>query len=636
MTLITSPLVLWKSLISDAGLELRLKGGSPGRDVDIEEFLREALAVPEDVPSFEAWLISDATLSQPTVSTEQLLIEVLKSQGGFAQMMQDILDILNIAQAQQSSHQLSIEFKFESVSDPIKLALENFREIVNRIDRVLEKRPVLPDCSVMWNVWELIGKPCSDNRPEGFPVVPKINSTGQLEIDIYLDQLSGLVSDFRSLFRQHGNTRKQINETASSLSNIAPDKNKLIGQLRAGGDYWDVGILAGAQELSSQVVSGQLASKDALDKLADAFSQIEWREIWVERTVQELLDVLRLPIWKRRHELYSVWVGTRMLAVVKCVVPDMSFHLVNDVLSFEFGGSRLASFFWKNKQFDIWAERRTELVGPSKKRTKGIQPDYRVLQVDNSKSENTQTTYVIECKHYLKVNTSNFINAAADYARSCPNAIVHIVNHGHTDEQALKELLPANLQSRTQFIGSATPLLNAKNQVLSNAIRDTLFPDLLSSETTTATFTQVESSPVETILDDVDYAQIVWDGSLDDMDLSLRVLDANNQELHSIDFSNKGSLDTAPYARLNSDERHGPGQERIDFSRWPFSKYELIATNYSKSGLMTPAALYCDIKVDNRLFRLRCPEGLKTTCYEWKICELIIRDGIPAIVLSAS
>ena len=145
-------------------------------------------------------------------------------------MMQDILDILNIAEAQQSSHQLSIEFKFESVSDPIKLALDNFRDIVNRVNRVLEKRPTLPDSGIMWNVWELIGKPCSDNRPEDFPVVPKINSTGQLEIDIYFSQLSGLVSDFRSLFRQHGNTRGQINETASSLSNSAPDKNKLIGK----------------------------------------------------------------------------------------------------------------------------------------------------------------------------------------------------------------------------------------------------------------------------------------------------------------------------------------------------------------------------------------------------------------------
>lgn len=636
MALITSPLALWKSLLSDAGLELRLKGGSPGRDMDIEEFLRGALAVPDSASSLEAWLISDATLSQPTVSTEQLLVEVLKSQGGFAQMMQDILDILIIAEAQQSSHHLSVEFKFDSVSAPIKSTLENFRDIVNRIQRVLEKRPILPDHSLMWNVWKLIGKPCPDNPPEGFPAVPTITSTGQVDIDIYFDQLSRLVSDFRSLFRRYGKTRKQINEAASSLTNSDPDENKLIGQLRAGGDHWDVGILAGAQEISNQVLSGELAASEALNKLAEALNQIEWRETWVEHTVQELLDVLRLPIWRRRHELYSVWVGTRMLAVVKGVVPDMNFHLVNGVLSFEFGGSHLASFYWNNKLFDIWTELRTELVGQSNKRKKGIQPDFRVLQVDNSKSQSIQTIFVLECKHYLKVNTSNFTHAATDYARSCPNAIVYVVNYGHTDEQALNELLPTDLRSRIQFIGSATPSLDARTQVLSNTIRDTLFPELLSSETTPAVFTQVENSPFETILGSVCYAKIVWDGCLDDMDLALRVLDSDNQKMHSIDFHNKGSLDTSPYARLNGDERYGPGQERIDISRWSFSKYELIATNYSKSGLMTPNTLYCDIMIDNRLLRLPCPEGLEATCYEWRICELIIRDGIPTIVPSVS
>jgi hypothetical protein len=72
--------------------------------------------------------------------------------------------------------------------------------------------------------------------------------------------------------------------------------------------------------------------------------------------------------------------------------------------------------------------------------------------------------------------------------------------------------------------------------------------------------------------------------------------------------------------------------ERINICAWHFSRYELIATNYSKSGEMTPEALYCSILTDRGLTQLRCPEGLAKTCYEWRIAELNVNNGMLAIV----
>lgn len=636
MSMISSPVALWQCLCSSAGLELRLKGGRPGRDADVEQSLRLALMVPDTALSLEAWLIADATSPHPTVSSEQLLIEVLRSQGEFAKMMQDILDVLITAEARQASHQLSVEFKFDNVTDPIKATLEQFREAVHHTQRVLEKRPKLPNNNLMWPLSEVLRSflpAFPKSLPKDFPPVSAITPTGHIGLDAQLASIARLVSDFRALWKRHGTTRQQMGDAARSLPDTDWEVDVLRGQLYAATDYWDVGVLSGAQEISRQVISGQLAPEEAFEKMVDALSRIEWAEVWVEHTIQELLDVLNLPAWRRRHELYSVWVGTRMLKVVESVAPDMHFHPVNGVLSFEFGGSRLATFNWNNKQFDIWAELRSALVGRSSKRKKGIQPDFRVLQSALSASANAQTTYVLECKHYLNASTSNFTQAAADYARSCPNAVVHVVNHGPADESALRAALPIELQSCARFIGSATPLREAATQALSNAIRDALFPGLRLPLLGSSLPEPVASKSVPPITPgSVCYVQLEWDDSLEDMDLALQVIDPDGQCRQSVDFRNKGVLDAPPFAFFDKDVRDGPGLERIDISAWHFSRYELIATNYSKSGQMTPQALCCSIVTDKGVTQLRCPADLGRTCYEWKIAELIVSNDVVTIV----
>lgn len=631
---ISSPLKLWRNLCSKAGLEIRLKGGKSGRDSDVEEALKLAFAVPETVVSLEEWLIVDAASSFPTVTTELLLIEVIKTQAWFAQMMQDILNVLIIAEAKQAVGQLSVEFKFDNVIDPIKATFEEFRKIVACIQRVMKKKPTLPNVNLMWNLAKSLG---SDHTkllffPKDFPPLPTLTLTGCNEVDALLKYLPELVSDFRELWRHHGATRSQVYNAAKAMLASNPDEQVLYDQLCSATDYWDIKTILAAQEISRQVVSKELSPETAVAKLHQAFSGIEWREIWVEHTIKELLDVVQLPVWRRRHELYSVWVGTRMLAVVNDVVSDMQFYPVNGVLSFEFGGNRLATFDWNNKQFEVWAEKRSELVGPSPKRKKGIQPDFRVLQLDSEKTKSNITTYVLECKHYLKSNASNFTQAATDYARSCPAATVHIVNHGPANEQTLISAVPAELQDRVRFIGNATPLHDAATQGVSNVIRNALFPNLhLSSSGTSAT--KIVDKPAQIAPSGtVGYVQLEWDDSLVDMDLSLQAIAPDGQILSLIDYRNKGSLNTVPFAKLNGDEQRGPGKERIDISIWSFSRYEIFATNYSKSGQMTPQALHCDIVTEHASERLLCPAGLEETCYKWKISEIIIDNGVPIVV----
>lgn len=637
LNMITSPAELWKCLCSNAGLELKLSKGKLGRDADIEQALRVALNVPDNALSLEAWLIDDALSPNPTVSTETLLIEVLKSQGGFAQMMQDILGLLIDANAVQASNQLSIEFKFDEVNDPIKATLDQFRETVKRTKSIFEKRPKLPSSTHMWSLEGVLRKYRQDEysnnqrQTDDFPAIAPVYKTGNINVDIQLDTIVNLVFSTIELWRQYGETPSLLKHNLYKNTNSFT--SELFSRLNAFSDYWDISVLESVKELSEQISSGQQNADEVFNTLNTVLNKIEWSHSWVEHTFEELLDILNLPAWKRRHELYSVWVGTRMLAVIRSVVPDMRFHLVDDVLSFAFGGSRLATFNWNNKQYDVWAELRSALMGVSSKRKKGIQPDFRILQVDISKSSALQTTYVLECKHYLRENKHNFIRAATDYARSCPQANVHLVNHGPADEHTLSENLSPELQARTRFIGDATPIRELLEKVVSNAIRHVLFPEVIPAPTS------VEDKPVQTLIDSLDaiildyagYIQLEWDDTLADMDLSLQMISSSGQVVDTVDFRNKGALDITPFALFDSDVRSGPGKERIDISRWSFNRYRVKATNYSGSGLMTFDSLRCHITIGAEQVLLNFPSRLSGTSHEWLIAELVVCNGIPTI-----
>jgi hypothetical protein len=631
--MIVSPAELWKCLCSNAGLELKLSKGKPGRDADMEDALRVALNVPDNAPSFEVWLNDDALLPNPTVSTETLLIEVIKSQSGFAQMMQDILDVLIDANAVHASNQLSVEFKFDEVNDPIKATLEQFRETVKRTKSIVEKRPKLPSSSQMCELAGVLRKyrqdknSSSQRQTDDFPAIAPVNKTGNLNVDIKLDTIVDLVFGTIELWRQYGETPSLLRQ------NLYGDKNsfasELFSQLNAFSDYWDINVLESVKELSEQISSGKQDAEEVCTTLNTVLSKIQWSHIWVEKTFEDLLDILNLPAWKRRHELYSVWIGTRVLAVTRSVVPDMRFHLVDDVLSFAFGGSRLATYNWNNKQYDIWAELRSALVGQSAKRKKAIQPDFRVLQVELSKSSDSQTIYVLECKHYLNANKKNFTQAAIDYARSCPQAKVHLVNHGPADEQALSESLPPELQARTSFIGVATPLRELSERVVSNSIRNVLFPGEHPSSTPTRDESDQTSMNFVEVFDanSRGYIELDWDDTLADMDLSLQIISLSGQVLGVVDFRNKGFLDVAPFARFDSDVRSGPGKERIDISRWSSDCYRVIVTNYSEAGVMAPSSLSCKIVVGAEQVLMNFPSTQSGTSREWQVAEIVVYNG---------
>ncbi|MFB9124403.1 hypothetical protein E2553_35295 [Paraburkholderia dipogonis] len=471
---------LWRKLQSDAGLEIRRKGGEPGRDADVEDTIKSELDGAIGSSRLDEWLADDAASKAPRVSVERLLVAVLNSQRGYAAMMKDMLELLIQANANRDGQTLDLQFQFDRVNDPIRFTLEAFRAAVRRTERLLISHYELPSANDLWALAkELRTLADSSLLPQdGFPPVEFAPTTGHAELDRALKTIIELVADFQTWCSSFGDSRRAALDSAKQQypQTTNPEHVAAIRRVGAAHDYWDLQVADLVREIAHKVQTQSMEAEHAETRLRPLLATLEHKDRWVDQTYTELLDLLKLPTWRKRHELFSVWVGSILLRTAKAEADRFRFLSADGALSFAFGGNRLATYDRDGEQFDIWAELRSALVGASSKRTKGIQPDFRVLSPSLTGSHNAQTRFVLECKHYLVPSVSNFSLAAADYARSCPTASVLLVNHGPIDDSKLREATDPSLLQRVQFVGNATAIEERSSGRVRDAVRSAMFP----------------------------------------------------------------------------------------------------------------------------------------------------------------
>lgn len=638
--MIASPLELWRALQADAGLELRMKKGTPGRDVDLEEALLVSLSDPTVAPTVatvEALLIADAASPSPSVTVESLLEAILAVQEGFAAMMNDILETLLLADATNASEALSIEFSFNKVSAPLKLTLLAFREQVERIKAVLNNRLDVPDSDTRWDLLKILralaGITSSVRSP--FPLLsepPAPPSSDNQAVDHVLVGLVQLVSDFCSWCMTYGTDRKRVfHIVCNRFPNFDSDPVHEAARRHAADatDGWDINTIDAVKKIARAVQIGDVDAALITNTIEPWLLRLPSRQAQLKQRYNQLIDILKLPAWQKRHELYSVWVGTALLRSAKTRATRLEFHPVNGVLSFAFGGSRLATYDWDGAQFDVWAEFRSDLTVKSDKRKKGIQPDFRVMRATLRGSDNAKTRFVLECKHYLKPSLSNFTQAAKDYARSCHNADVFIVNHGPADHDFLSAHLPPDVTGRVQFLGGIMAGKTAEK--LEDAIANILFPS--------SALVPVVASPARNITDAggsltsvAGSIRLAWDETLGDLDLSLTAIDAEGNLRAQINYEALGNLHAEPYARLDRDVREGPGAEQIDVERWHYARYDVIVTQYSGAGQMRHGHLRCTIVLGTEYKIIEFPLA-RDPHYPWRVARIEVIDGVPNLRL---
>jgi hypothetical protein len=634
MHALKSPSQLWRALQSDAGLEIRRKNGVSGRDFDVEESLKAALGLAVGDTPLEIWLDADSAAPTPQVSVEKLLVAVLSSQQRYAAMMRDMLDLLISANAGRDGRTLGVQFLFNKVSDPLRFTLEAFRATVERTERILASRVELPSAKALWELRNGLEKVVKSDwsRQDQFLPVALLSKTGNEELDRALGTIAELVAAFRTSCSSFGETRQMavgrvVKEYPSwDIAEHVAIKERVF----AATDFWDVMVLDIVQRIVSRVHLHSISADDTVSKLAPLLDPLDRRDEWITHTYTELLDLLELPTWRQRHELFSVWVGSVLLRTAESEADVFTFLAEDGVLSFAFGGSRLATYSRDGMQFDIWAELRSALVGRSSKRKKGIQPDFRIVRPSLNMPHNAQTRLVLECKHYLTQSVSNFSQAAADYARSCPAATVLVVNYGAIDAPALLASIDLSLHARVAFVGDVTAVSERSSASLGCAIRQAIFPPRAVPHASV----MAAQSPVMTgnlAPGSIASIRLRWDATLEDIDLALEV-EGRSDLTERIDFRSQGDLSAPPFARLDRDQRNGPNEERIDISAWSAERYVLVATNYTGTGEFAPGRLHCDVTLGTETTVIDCP--LLGNVTEWCIATIEIVNGTPHLQTS--
>jgi uncharacterized protein YfaP (DUF2135 family) len=282
---------------------------------------------------------------------------------------------------------------------------------------------------------------------------------------------------------------------------------------------------------------------------------------------RSFLDFINLPVWKRRHEVYAVWVGTR---IGKAIDPwEPHYQPDGDVLRFPFSGARLASLSANAEPLEFWTELRTSLQKPvSGKRKGSIQPDYRIAAVPVKTPESSKL--VVECKQYKKASAANFSNALNDYASGCPNAAVLLVNYGPVTDR-VRVHVREDFRDRTHVIPYFRPRNFAVLEEFSLCVSGAISP-------LGASGSGLKGGSGRVVLR--------WSGRLEDLDLYIGIPNHEGKS-YLVYYMAQNQGDAEPFMRLSPDIRQGPGLERVDVAQWMPCIYEIYVHNFSRIGVMT-------------------------------------------------
>lgn len=515
-------------------------------------------------------------LDAKNISSEELLSVLLRSLRPFSIMLSDLLGMFEAAGAKSTDDNIQIKFDFKDAKDNFGLDLNHFRAYTTKTKQVVRRELLLDSCNpwrdfvtpingITNNIFYQINDTrgpiahirawideCykdykrSQNWPDWFPLPPK---SGNKTIDSLISEIWEIPKASNDLYRLC---------YSSSLGRIESLRRKedirqsffYVSEI----DMW----LRTYIELVCSIAY-------VVKYLSEEGKESEIREIENKLTsfrgglpicccnyteqINELLDILELPIWKKRYAWYSAWVATQIVSASDKW--KVEYQVIDNCLSFSFGGSVIAHLLYHSNDIVLRAELRTLYTGvKSKKRKSHIQPDYSLCIGDETDPRNT--VLVVECKQYKKPNKKNFTQAVIDYAGGRPNAKVILVNYMKIPE-TFRGRLDKDISARVPYFDILSPSGEGRD-LFKSAVRSALIKDCT--------------------------VNLTWERAPRDLDLYL-VITAPEGKKTIVSYSDRGCLDQFPFAKLDDDKRSGWGTETIHFQFLPGYHYDIYIHNYS-------------------------------------------------------
>ena len=443
---------LWDALL-ESGLLPRKSTGTAGYDESVERELNAAL-FPSSCKSLATNLASDE------VSTERFLDAFFKVVQPFSVMLRDTLAMFEAASAKRGEKNLKISFNFENITKELVVTLQHFRQIEERV-RLITRPAIFRD----WNTNTLWGLSRGLNETmEGLGIAhidrsfgddavlrdhqladwisksgrptwldfPGIQPSGYQRLDEQICEAEALVKDMLAAIRKLGETYREFESRLRELpwqevsegaeqdghrTMLGSDELPKRQFVQAAHDFCPNSfarliclVVQHVQALHG--APGARAENEIAEALQRGFAAQPTSVRPITELQKNFFEFLNLPIWKKRHELYSVWVASQISNGLRHL--DWDWHPDGDTLRFPFSGAHLATLRSATSTYQFWTEMRSALPTSGVFGRRNIQPDYRVVAAPVHRP--AATVLVVECKQYQTANRRNFSSALDDYA----------------------------------------------------------------------------------------------------------------------------------------------------------------------------------------------------------------------------
>lgn len=509
--IITNAADLWIAMNKKAGLQTSFYDKALVNGDESSDGLYQALNIEKKLTFAE-------DLRYNKVTIEEFIIALFKVLQPYGEMMNDLCVFFEKYKIQKEDKTLQIEYDFET-EDNLNFNLENFREISAKL-HVLESSILNVNHHFIWDlngiltdglhgkksknqiiqnwIFEYRENKCLEKLTLSLPKTSNDKLDNQLELcmkiwESFIAACLTINTDYREVLI-HVCMTADSKDQQSVYFNSWTDKSICSG-LR---DYWPEFFLNAVFckiEQLNDLSDGEkkMAIEDFSDKLNNFLDSIPIITNAENRFVNQLVDLLNLPIWDKRHELYSVWV----LTIIERAFDGypLKVHHTDGVLKIPFKPKKLLTAYTIEGEVIVISEARTKVENlNSGKRKNYVQPDYVIFKCEE---KSDRALAVIEVKQYKVPGKANFEAAIKDYSIAFQHADVFLVNYGK-----MSNLVKLYDDARNNAIGAVYP--KSENQkCFLNKLKKTLPIPLFVSSVPSELYLYVASNPIEYLFIDI-------------------------------------------------------------------------------------------------------------------------------------
>lgn len=415
-------------------------------------------------------------LREHNISVERFICAFFKSLQPYAQMMNGLCAFFEKHRVKETNKAARMVFDFDEAGrEKLDFNLEYFKEQIKNYetarrmisyynlnqDNIFEPQAILfrrdfygdsRDSKV--NNWktEFIHERMSNPDFE-------LPLSGNPALDEPFARLYAIVRDFIAAVLLVGTHPKEVRrELVLRMEGDTADIRGWSPRLLYHGlkDHWPVIMIGGMFKAVETYLTGREALQpgdwketgEELTGFLDKISEYRPTEVSV---LSELTDLLKLPVWEHRYELYAAWVLT-LIDESLHNYPAKIYHAEGqeNTLLLSFKATHLLDYEINGAVIELWSERKYPAVDPrGEGRKENIQPDY-TLSKGNPATESCIA--VVEVKQYRRPARRKFEHAVDDYARALPKADIFLVNYG-----AMSSLISPEALMRTHCFGGIRP-----------------------------------------------------------------------------------------------------------------------------------------------------------------------------------